>query len=183
MAGGARVSAAQARRSSEAARRDARAFARDARPLRPAPRRRRILRPRAPERSEARRSTGRVRDGAEPRPSFKPGSRARTRQAMSLSTPQTSSPDPLQADLVGVSLCDQAGEACYIPIGHRVGADDLFGGGGLAPGPDPGGGRARALEAADGGAGRPQDRPRHEVRHAGLRPARRRRWRRSTTRC
>ena len=25
------------------------------------------------------------------------------------------------------------GEACYIPIGHRVGADDLFGGGGLVP--------------------------------------------------
>jgi DNA polymerase-1 len=26
------------------------------------------------------------------------------------------------------------GEACYIPIGHRVGTDDLFSGGGLAPG-------------------------------------------------
>ena len=46
---------------------------------------------------------------------------------------RTSSPDPLQADLVGVSLAVNPGEACYIPIGHRVGADDLFGGGGLVP--------------------------------------------------
>jgi DNA polymerase I len=47
---------------------------------------------------------------------------------------RTSSPDPFQADLVGVSLAINPGEACYIPIGHRIGADDLFGGG--APAPD-----------------------------------------------
>ena len=50
---------------------------------------------------------------------------------------ETTSLDPLQADLVGVSLAVAPGEACYIPLGHRTGADDLFGGGGLAPGPDP----------------------------------------------
>ncbi len=46
---------------------------------------------------------------------------------------ETSSLDPLQADLIGVSLAVRPGEACYVPIGHRIGADDLFGGGGLAP--------------------------------------------------
>ena len=47
---------------------------------------------------------------------------------------ETTSLDPLQADLVGVSLAVAPGEACYIPIGHRAGAADLFGGGGLLPG-------------------------------------------------
>jgi DNA polymerase I len=46
---------------------------------------------------------------------------------------EASSLDPLQADLIGVSLAVRPGEACYIPIGHRVGTDDLLGGG-LAPG-------------------------------------------------
>ena len=46
---------------------------------------------------------------------------------------ETSSPDPLQGDLIGVSLALKPGEACYIPIGHRTGADDLFNGAGLAP--------------------------------------------------
>ena len=60
--------------------------------------------------------------------------RARARgRASSPSTRETSSLDPLQAELVGVSLAVSPGEACYIPIGHRVGADDLFGGGGRAP--------------------------------------------------
>jgi DNA polymerase-1 len=44
-----------------------------------------------------------------------------------------SSIDPLQADLVGVSLAVAPAEACYIPIAHRLTADDLFSGGGLAP--------------------------------------------------
>ena len=39
----------------------------------------------------------------------------------------------MQADLVGVSLAVTPNEACYVPIGHRIGTDDLFGGGGLAP--------------------------------------------------
>jgi DNA polymerase I len=46
---------------------------------------------------------------------------------------ETSSPDPLRAELIGVSLAVKPGEACYIPIGHRTGADDLFNGSGLAP--------------------------------------------------
>ncbi|MGD0562048.1 MAG: DNA polymerase I [Roseiarcus sp.] len=47
---------------------------------------------------------------------------------------ETTSLDPLQADLVGVSLAVAPGQACYIPIGHRAGDADLFGGGGLLPG-------------------------------------------------
>ena len=47
---------------------------------------------------------------------------------------ETTSLDSMQADLVGVSLAVAPGEACYIPIGHRQGVDDLFGGGGLTPG-------------------------------------------------
>jgi DNA polymerase-1 len=47
---------------------------------------------------------------------------------------ETTSLDPLQADLVGVSLAVAPGQACYIPIGHRAGAADLFGGGGLLSG-------------------------------------------------
>jgi DNA polymerase-1 len=46
---------------------------------------------------------------------------------------ETSSPDPLQGELIGVSLAVKPGEACYIPIGHRTGTDDLFDGAGLAP--------------------------------------------------
>ena len=32
---------------------------------------------------------------------------------------ETSSLDPHQAELVGVSLCSKIGKACYIPIGHK----------------------------------------------------------------
>ncbi len=37
---------------------------------------------------------------------------------------ETSSLDAMQADLVGVSLCTGAGEACYIPLGHH--GSDMF---------------------------------------------------------
>ncbi|MBR2536612.1 MAG: DNA polymerase I [Hyphomicrobium sp.] len=37
-------------------------------------------------------------------------------------------------DLVGVSLATAPGKACYIPLGHTTGSNDLFGGGGLAAG-------------------------------------------------
>ncbi len=47
---------------------------------------------------------------------------------------ETTSLDAMQADLVGFSLCVAPGDACYVPLGHRAGADDLFGGGGLAAG-------------------------------------------------
>ncbi len=46
---------------------------------------------------------------------------------------ETNSLDSQRADLVGFSLCVEPGRACYVPLGHRVGANDLFGGGGLAP--------------------------------------------------
>ena len=32
---------------------------------------------------------------------------------------ETSSLDPHQAELIGVSLCSRIGKACYIPIGHN----------------------------------------------------------------
>jgi DNA polymerase I len=42
---------------------------------------------------------------------------------------ETTSLDPMQAELVGVSLASEPGRAAYIPLGHREGADDLLGGG------------------------------------------------------
>jgi DNA polymerase I len=42
-----------------------------------------------------------------------------------------------RADLVGFSLAVLPGLACYVPLGHVDGANDLFGGGGLAPGQMP----------------------------------------------
>ena len=63
---------------------------------------------------------------------------------------ETTSLDALQADLVGVSLSVEPGEACYIPLGHRAGAeqgafdlgdggggDESAGDGGLVPGQIP----------------------------------------------
>ncbi|RAI40412.1 DNA polymerase I [Rhodoplanes roseus] len=44
----------------------------------------------------------------------------------------TSSHDPMQADLVGLSLALAPGRAAYVPLGHRLG-DDLLAGGGLVP--------------------------------------------------
>jgi DNA polymerase-1 len=47
--------------------------------------------------------------------------------AIALDT-ETSAIDPMQADLVGISLAVAPGRACYIPLQHR-GGTDLFGGG------------------------------------------------------
>lgn len=41
---------------------------------------------------------------------------------------ETSAIDPMQADLVGISMAVAPGRACYVPLQHRGGAD-LFGGG------------------------------------------------------
>jgi DNA polymerase-1 len=38
---------------------------------------------------------------------------------------ETTSLDALQAELVGISLSVQVGEACYIPLGHRTGEEQL----------------------------------------------------------
>ncbi len=40
---------------------------------------------------------------------------------------ETTSLDEMQAELVGISLSVVAGEAAYIPLGHRQGGGDLFG--------------------------------------------------------
>ena len=53
---------------------------------------------------------------------------------------ETTSVDPMRADLVGISLATAPGQAAYVPLGHRTGDTDLLGGGLLA-GPDPGGAR------------------------------------------
>jgi DNA polymerase-1 len=48
---------------------------------------------------------------------------------------ETTGLDEMVVDLVGVSLCVTAGEACYIPLTHKSStADDLFGGAELAEG-------------------------------------------------
>ncbi|WP_299922958.1 DNA polymerase I [uncultured Pelagimonas sp.] len=51
---------------------------------------------------------------------------------------ETTGLDEMQCDLVGISLCVTAGEACYIPLIHRAAAsDDLFGNDDLADGQIP----------------------------------------------
>ncbi len=48
---------------------------------------------------------------------------------------ETTGLNEMRADLVGVSLCVQAGEAAYLPLTHRAGqSDDLFGTDALADG-------------------------------------------------
>ncbi len=48
---------------------------------------------------------------------------------------ETTGLNEMRADLVGISLCVHAGEACYIPLTHRAAAsDDLFGSDELAEG-------------------------------------------------
>jgi len=47
---------------------------------------------------------------------------------------ETTSLDEMRAELVGISLCVEAGAACYIPLGHRQGGGDLFGSHDLCPG-------------------------------------------------
>jgi DNA polymerase-1 len=48
---------------------------------------------------------------------------------------ETTGLDEMVADLVGISLCVEAGEACYVPLIHKANrADDLFGSDDLAEG-------------------------------------------------
>ncbi len=47
---------------------------------------------------------------------------------------ETTSLDEMRAELVGISLCVDAGKAAYIPLGHTTGGGDLFGATALAPG-------------------------------------------------
>ncbi|MFV0244612.1 MAG: DNA polymerase I [Qingshengfaniella sp.] len=50
---------------------------------------------------------------------------------------ETTGLNEMRADLVGISLAVVAGQACYIPLAHREGEGDLFGGGDLCPGQIP----------------------------------------------
>ncbi len=45
---------------------------------------------------------------------------------------ETTSLDPMEAELVGISLATEPGIACYIPLAHKEGQGDLLGGG-MAP--------------------------------------------------
>ncbi|MBI1220299.1 MAG: DNA polymerase I [Rhodobacteraceae bacterium] len=56
---------------------------------------------------------------------------------------ETTSLDEMVAELVGISLCVEAGKACYIPLGHKQGGGDLFGSTALVEGQMP---LAEALE-------------------------------------
>ena len=47
---------------------------------------------------------------------------------------ETTSLDEMRAELVGISLCVEPGVACYIPLAHRSGGDDLFGSASLIEG-------------------------------------------------
>ena len=40
---------------------------------------------------------------------------------------ETSSPDPMQADIVGISFATRPGRAAYLPINHKTGDGDLLG--------------------------------------------------------
>jgi len=44
---------------------------------------------------------------------------------------ETTSLDPMEAELVGISLATAPGTACYIPLAHKDGEGDLLGDGGL----------------------------------------------------
>jgi len=46
---------------------------------------------------------------------------------------ETTSLDEMRAELVGISLCVEPGQAAYVPLAHKAG-DDLFGGGARAEG-------------------------------------------------
>ncbi|MCC1481526.1 DNA polymerase I [Roseibaca sp. Y0-43] len=50
---------------------------------------------------------------------------ARERGYVAVDT-ETTALDEMRADLVGVSLCVEAGHAAYIPLAHRAGGDGLF---------------------------------------------------------
>ncbi|MEX3015857.1 DNA polymerase I [Gymnodinialimonas hymeniacidonis] len=50
---------------------------------------------------------------------------------------ETTSLNEMAAELVGVSLCIEPGHACYIPLQHRGGGDDLFADNSLADGQIP----------------------------------------------
>ena len=128
----------------------------------------------APPRSGAARGRGACRSTPRPtRPSTTlergstPGSPRRTRAGRVAIDTETTSLDPMQAELVGVCLATAPGKAAYVPLGHRNGSGDLLGGGLLA-GQIPLAEALDAAEAAARGPVGPQDRPEPQVRLARL---------------
>ncbi|MEL6549589.1 MAG: DNA polymerase I [Pseudomonadota bacterium] len=47
---------------------------------------------------------------------------------------ETTALNEMRADLVGICLCVEPGRACYVPLAHKAGGDDLFGSDALAEG-------------------------------------------------
>ncbi|MEL7301829.1 MAG: DNA polymerase I [Pseudomonadota bacterium] len=47
---------------------------------------------------------------------------------------ETTALNEMRADLVGICLCVEPGRACYVPLTHKEGGDDLFGSDALAEG-------------------------------------------------
>ena len=70
---------------------------------------------------------------------------------------ETSSPDPLQGELIGLSLAVRPGEACYIPIGSPGERRRSLRRRRPRAKPDQGSRRNRTSETASRGAGSPQD--------------------------
>ena len=81
--------------------------------------------------------------------------------------------DPMQAEMCGISLALAPNEACYIPLAHKQAGDGtgLFAAG-LAPDQIKAADAIDALQAAAGIGRHPEDRPQHQVRRRGVRPAR-----------
>ena len=89
--------------------------------------------------------------------------RAREKGTVCVDT-ETTSLDPMQAGLCGVSLAVAPGEACYIPCGHRKGDGlDLDGAGQDRHSADGRGRCSGAAEAAAGRRQRPEDRAEPEI--------------------
>ena len=105
--------------------------------------------------------------------SSKPGSReARAAGRFAFDT-ETTSLDAMQAEFVGFSLAVAPGRACYVPLGHRVGAGSFdFGDGDLKQVPIRE--ALAAAEAAAGGRLDPEDRAEPQIRLPGAAPARHR---------
>ena len=86
---------------------------------------------------------------------------------------QTTSMDPMQAELTGLSLATRPGRAAYVPLPHKTGQGDLLGGG-LAPKPDRRPRCADAAQAAIAGQVCPQDGAEPEIRSCRDEPVRHR---------
>ncbi len=86
---------------------------------------------------------------------------------------ETTSLNEMQADLVGICLSVDPGEACYIPLQHKDGnADDLFGSDALLDGQLPLDDVADRPQTPIGRSRDSQNRPEHEIRCQGAGPLR-----------